>query len=344
MQTDIRYLDLLEQDLLRAADYESAQAAAPPRRRLIRPANWLAIAAGLVALLLIAGVVGSLEGSVQNALTSGKAVPAGGATGAGEDAGGGGAAGHAQPGSTHEPGLNPFVPNSDEQSPLAQGDLTLIIRKGDLTLTVPRDGLADSVDAATSIADEKGGFVFSSSIGQRAGSLVLRVPASRFDGAVTALRELGTVRDVTITSQDVTADFIDLNARLKIARGRSHVLQGLYDDATTIEQTIRVENALNDTQLRIEEIQGQLNVIENQTSQSTIRVDLREEGTTEAQTQDVENPSVGSAWDRAIAGFFGVISAVVIGLGYLLPIAILGLLVLLLVTLVRRRRAANPAP
>jgi hypothetical protein len=62
------------------------------------------------------------------------------------------------------------------------------------------------------------------------------------------------------------------------------------------------------------------------------------------QTQEVQNPSVGTAWDRAVAGFFGVIAAVVIGVGYLVPIAIFALLVLFVVTLVRRRRAASQAP
>jgi hypothetical protein len=194
------------------------------------------------------------------------------------------------------------------------------------------------------IVDGKGGFVFSSSVGERAGSLVLRVPASRFDSTVTALREIGTVKDVTIASQDVTADFIDLKARLNIALGRRDVLERLYDEATTIEQSLRVQNALDETQLRIEQTQGELNVIENQTSQSTIRIELTEEGAPDPQTQDVRNPSVGNAWDRAIAGFFGVISAVVIGAGYMVPIAILALLVFLVVMLVRRRRAASPAP
>jgi hypothetical protein len=345
METDIRYLDLLEQDLLRAADFEHAQASARAPGRP-RRANWLGIAAGLVGFLLIAGLVGGLAGTSENESSPAAGpVPAGEATGAVEepaphrqfgDTGGGATSGTGT-------GTGGGLPALGGESGVVE-DLTKIIRMGDISLTLPRDGLETAVDEVTAIADEKNGFVFSSSVGERAGSLVLRVPAEQFDATVTSLRALGTVKDVTISSQDVTADFIDLNARLKIARGRRHVLQGLYSQATTIEQTVRVLNALNDTQTRIEQMQGELNVIDNQTSQSTIRVSLREEGLPDPQTQDVRNPSVGTAWDRAVAGFFGVISAVVIGVGYLVPIAILALLVLLVVTLVRRRRAASQAP
>lgn len=334
MKTEIRYLDLLEGDLRRAAVLEGAQgpAVATPRRK---SANWLGIAAGLVGFLLIAGLVGGLAGKgSEDSLTpriAGKPVPEGEATGAG-------------PGPETHPGVGNQTGEDEQATPGVGDDLTKIIRKGDLSITLPRDGLGRAVDSVTSIAGEKGGFVFSSSVGESAGNLVLRVPASRFDATVTALRGIGTVKNVTISSQDVTAEFIDLNARLNIAVGRRQVLQGLYAKATTIEQTLRVLNALDDTQLRIEQTQGQLNVIENQTSQSTIRVELREEGAPDPQAQDVRNPSIGGAWDRAIAGFFGVISAVVIGLGYLVPIAIFALLILLVVTMVRRRRATSPTP
>jgi hypothetical protein len=336
MGTQIRYLDLLEEDLLRAADFEVVERRdqAEPRRR----GHWLGIAAGLVAFLLVAGLVGLVAGNNGGLLQAGKITHGAAQAPAGQ---GTTAPAPADIPQSLIPGLHGLGP--EDASGLI-GDLTKIIRSGDLSITLPREGLGNAIDEVTSIADEKGGFVFSSSVGERAGSMVLRVPAEQFDTTVTALREIGTVKDVTISAQDVTADFIDLNAHLNIARGRLNALEGLYAQANSIQQTLRVENALNDTQLRIEEIRGQLNVIENQTSQSTIHVSLREEGAPNPQVQDVENPSIGGAWDRAIAGFFGVIAAVLIGLGYLIPIAILALLVWFVVTLVRRRRGASPAP
>ena len=57
-------------------------------------------------------------------------------------------------------------------------------------------------------------------------------------------------------------------------------------------------------------------------AEATIRVELHEKDAAQVQqTNAVENPSLGSAWDRSIQGFLNVVSAVVIGLGYLIPIA-----------------------
>jgi Domain of unknown function (DUF4349) len=49
-------------------------------------------------------------------------------------------------------------------------------------------------------------------------------------------------------------------------------------DAVSIEQTIRVQNALDETQLRIEQLQGQLRLLDDRTSLATIGLRLREQG------------------------------------------------------------------
>jgi uncharacterized protein DUF4349 len=95
-------------------------------------------------------------------------------------------------------------------------------------------------------------------------------------------------------------------------------------------------------ELQIEQIQGQLNFIENQVAEATVRVDLHEkDAAQELQTTHVENPSLGGAWDRAIQGFLNVVAAVVVGLGYLIPLGLLALAVWSVTRAVRRRREAS---
>ena len=55
---------------------------------------------------------------------------------------------------------------------------------------------------------------------------------------------------------------------------------------------------------------------------------------------EVETPSIPNAFERSFAGFVGVIAGVVIGLGYLIPVALLAALVWFVVVRVRRRREA----
>ena len=221
---------------------------------------------------------------------------------------------------------------------LPKGDLTKIIRTAQITLQLPHDSFEGRFASAQDVAELHGGFVQTSTGRERAGNLVMRVPSGQFAAAMRDLRALGTVEVQTVHGQDVTSEYVDLQARLRIAKARREVLLGLMAKANSIEQTIRVQNALDDTQLRIEELQGSLLLLDDRTSFATIRVQLHEEGV-EPQAE-IENPSVTTAWDRAIAGFFGVIAGVIVGLGYLLPILAIAVVVWFAVRRVRRRRAA----
>jgi len=221
---------------------------------------------------------------------------------------------------------------------LPMGDLTKIIRTAQITLQLPRDSFEEKFASAQDVAELHGGFVQTSTGRERAGSLTMRVPSAQFAAAMRDLRALGDVEVQTVHGQDVTSSYVDLQARLRISKARREVLLGLMDRATSIEQTIRVQNALDDTQLRIEELQGSIQLLDDRTSFATIRVQLHEEGV-EAQAK-IENPSVANAWDRGIAGFVGVIAGVIVGLGYLLPILVIAAVAWFVVRVVRRRRAA----
>jgi hypothetical protein len=220
------------------------------------------------------------------------------------------------------------------------GDLSLIVKMARLSVVVERDSFAERFQDAMDLATANQGYVqTSSSRGGRFGSLVIRVPSNRFEETLRELKELGIrVEGETVTGQDVTAEHVDLQARLRIARARRTVLLRLMDEATTIEQTLHVQNALDDVQLRIEEIQGALNVLDARVSEATIALQIRETGV-EPLAKDVRNPSIPGAFDRAIAGFFAVIAGTVVGLGYLIPALVIGLGVFLAVRFARRRLA-----
>ena len=113
---------------------------------------------------------------------------------------------------------------------------------------------------------------------------------------------------------------------------------GLYDQATTIDTTLRLDRELNEVQLQIDQIQGQLRYLDAQTSISTLKVAMSEnEPDVEALSEEDEAPSLGDAWDSATDGFLGVLSAMIVGLGYLIPLAIVAGIVFAVVRLVRRR-------
>lgn len=281
---------------------------------------------GFLALAGIVGYVATWGGGTQSRQTGGGGVAAasrapekallgseeGVAGGVPGTANGGGAAPAAGGGVSSVGSLPPVGPD--------------IVKTAGISIEVKKGGFETAFNAATTIAGRYGGYVEDSSmqgIKAKSGELTIRVPASAFDQAMNDLRGLGSVEGQSISGQDVTSQFVDLNARLRTWEAQEAVLLRLMRRATSIESTLRVQNQLQDVQFRIEQIKGQLRLLENQTSLATIDVSLREVGAVVGVRQTVgrERPSLGEAWDRAVDGFLGVIFAVVVGLGYLVPLA-----------------------
>ena len=327
MATTIDYLNEVQGDLLEAARREARPGRRPPRRWV--PSTGLV--AAVVAVLVAAGLIGLLVRSGGGFASDSS--PAAGSTGG---AGATGATGSvaSPPRAVEEPGLGYQGSGGNDSGPPL---VTRVIRTAELSVVIPRDAFDDRFGQAVDVAEEQGGFVADSQTRTRSGSLTVRVPAANFDETLRALRALGTLEVESVHGKDVTADYVDLHANLRIARARREVLLGLMADAVSIEQTIRVQNALDVTQLRIEQLQGQLRLLDDRTSLATIGLRVREQGVEPG--SEVEKASIPNAFERAAAGFVGVIAAIVIGLGYLLPLAVLGLAVWFVVDRVRRRRA-----
>ena len=204
-----------------------------------------------------------------------------------------------------------------------------VVKTASISIEVKKDGFESAFNAATLIAGTYGGYVESSSTAgtkTQSGELTIRVPSSSFDRAMTDLRGLGTVEGQTISGQDVTAEFVDLDSRLRTWETQEVVLLKLMRQATSVEATLRVQRELQDVQFRIEQIKGQLRVLDNRTSLATIQVSIREPGAVHAERIAAEDrPSLGEAWDRAVNGFLGVIYSIVVGLGYLVPVTAVAL-------------------
>src|SRR4029450_8617858 len=98
-------------------------------------------------------------------------------------------------------------------------EVTRVIRTAELSVVIPRDAFDERFGQAVDVAEEQGGFVADSRTRTRSGSLTVRVPAANFDETLRALRALGTVEVESVHGKDVTADYVDLHANLRIAGG-----------------------------------------------------------------------------------------------------------------------------
>jgi Domain of unknown function (DUF4349) len=334
METNIRYLDLLEGDLMQVAVLEKARTVAKaPSRRHVRWRSWLVAAAAVLVVAFAIGALAQLGSGLTEASRTGSFSTVGSAVDDGVT------------GKLPAPSGGAHRSARDSADQPKAADLSKIVRDGTISLSVPDGSFGPKLARVVAIAHANDGFVLSSQTeGSTSGTLTIRVPAARFDDAIGQVGALGTVESSSVTGKDVTNEFVDYQAHLQNLIGRRTVLRSLLARTTTIGESLTVVNELEDVQLQIDQIEGQLRFLNNQVAESTLTVDLREQSASAGENrtnEGIQNPSLSRALDRAIQGFFGILATIIVGLGYLLPIAVIAGLVAGVVMLVRRRGRAT---
>lgn len=219
-----------------------------------------------------------------------------------------------------------------------------VIKTGRLSIRLGHGDLGKAVDRANLVVARYGGFISSSNISSgrhESSTIVLRVPADRFDQAMTDLTGpgIGSVRSQQVSGEDVGQQFVDLSARARNLRAQSRALIRLMNQAVTVSDTIKIQNELFDIQGQIEELEGRLRYLHDQADMSTITMLLAQPAA--APHHPGHATAIGSALRRSWQRATDVVTAVIVGAGVVIPVALLALIALLaarwLLPVVRRR-------
>jgi hypothetical protein len=218
-----------------------------------------------------------------------------------------------------------------------------IVQTASLRLSVRRGRFDDAVDEARTVADGLGGFVVSSSASQGShgrlvrGTLVIRIPASKYSDAMRSLAGLGRVEGRQESGQDVSQEYVDLKARARQLQAVEAQLLELLSRANTVGAALAVQQQLNQVQLDLEQAKGRLQYLDDQVAFATISLDLRERLAVGGKSGD--SFSVVGAWARAAHGFLAVIGWTFVVLATAAPLLILLILGFFVARTLRRRLA-----
>ena len=155
-----------------------------------------------------------------------------------------------------------------------KGTKRVVLYSGRLTLVTP--SVEEALTAVEDTARRFGGHVQSSRGGRsgRAGQVVVRVPAERFDEALHALAALGRVTERRISARDVTREFADLQAALKLhERTRSRLYELLKRTVSTPER-IKILREVRRLSEAIERMKAQEKDIQSRAAFAVITVRL----------------------------------------------------------------------
>lgn len=206
-----------------------------------------------------------------------------------------------------------------------------LLRTGDLSLLVGRGTLLSTVDRIKSMTAAMNGYVMSSAVGSDrdvgigpiepqpldapvdsvtstdsaaalAGAdpyavIALRVPEQAFDAAVKRFANLGDVQSVTTSSEDVTAQYVDLKARLRHFRAVERRLIGFLGETANVNQMLAVQDRLDEVQLTIEQLSAQIASLRETTTYGTLSILVREKGVPQAGAIDSSDTFAGAFWN-----------------------------------------------
>ena len=161
-----------------------------------------------------------------------------------------------------------------------------IIRNAALTVEI--DAPDEALRRVASIAEARGGFVVTSESRQHDSggangaktyqtvTIEIRVPAAQFDTVVGEIRNVGgRVREEKITGQDVTEEYIDLEARIRTKKALEEQFLEIMKQARTVADALEVQTQIAEVRGEIERLEGRRRFLENQASLSTIKVTLQ---------------------------------------------------------------------
>ncbi|WP_040165165.1 DUF4349 domain-containing protein [Microbacterium gorillae] len=345
-ELDDAVIDRMERNIFAGIGAERTRQTARAGRRRRASVGWGVAAA---AVVVIAGVT---VPAALNSASTGVSTTSGGTSmgdkAALESAQGAPAEPMTAPGMDSAPGTDSAQGSADEPV-IAQQVITTV----DATVVVT--DVQHAADTLATYASAHGGLVDAQTLGAADpadpsaattrttyGSMTLRIPADAMTQAVTDLAEVGTVTSSTTQRTDVTAQSIDIQARIDALKTSVQRLTALMAQAGNVADLTATDEALSQRQAELDSYTQQLKALKDQVAMSTLTVTLHQ-----ADTAAADPAGFG---DGLAAGWHGLVAAVngtIIAVGFLLPwlaIAAVVALVIWFIVRARRRRRDTPRP
>jgi hypothetical protein len=200
---------------------------------------------------------------------------------------------------------------------------TKIIKTAYITIEV--NDVAGSVDTLKNMVTAKGGYLSSSSVSEGSnnrlsGTVVLRIPQAEFENTLAGVKAIGTVKSVSTQGEDVTEEYVDIQAQKTSYQNQLAQYNELMKKAVKVSDVLEIQQQIDSVQTNLDRLEGRLKYLNSRIDMSTITVTLQEPEPVGGDT----GYNIVTTINEGIAGFFGMVDFIIILLFTLLPVIILG--------------------
>jgi Domain of unknown function (DUF4349) len=217
-----------------------------------------------------------------------------------------------------------------------------VVRNADIQVQVRQGAFDRTWSRALDVAARYGGFVTNSSTQQtdtriNSGTFTLRVPATKLDAALKDLRNLGTLKSLSTSGNDISGQIADLDGRIKADDAEQAQLIDLMKQANNVTDVLSIRSQLQSVQQDLESLRGQKKSFQNEVDYATVNATIFEPNAG-PQPVPLSDSVVVRAWRTAVSAGLTIVAGTLVVLGGLVPLALIGLAVWALVAAARRKR------
>ena len=170
----------------------------------------------------------------------------------------------------------------------------------------------------------------------------VRIPVDNYNSFMDSVGSIGSVTYSDENANDITSDYVDVQARIKALKTKLSRLEELEQNATTVEDLLAIEDRINEVQTQIEQYTAQIKMYDNQVSYSTVYITVEEVVTYTEKQKDTFGSRLLTAISSSCSHFVSFLQAFIIGVIYILPYILVALVILGIVWFATRKsRAAS---
>ncbi len=184
-------------------------------------------------------------------------------------------------------------------------DQPLIIKTGYMSLAVA--DVPKAIDDIVGLIKTRGGEEVNRNVSKNnymyqarevvsfVGSVTVRVPSDKFEESLSALKQVGEVESQQVNAQDVTEEYVDIQAQLKNYRATEAQYLEIMKRAEKIQDVLEVQRELGNVRSQIDRLEGRTKYLQQSSAKSTITVNLT------TKPENVPVVDEGDEWKPAVA-------------------------------------------
>jgi hypothetical protein len=205
---------------------------------------------------------------------------------------------------------------------------SMLIRTGNAQVEV--DSLEIAMQQVRDLAQRLGGYVANTQLASgrdqiRTATLEMKIPAARWNDAISGLKPIGKVEALNEFTEDVGEEYTDVTARVQNAkRLESRLLELLGNRTGRLTDVLAVERELARVREEIERYEGRLRYLRTRAAMSSMSVTVHEAFPVVGARG--ETGVLGDAFKQAWRNFVAFIAGIISLTGILIPLAVLGVL------------------